>query len=65
MKKIKLEKCSHCGNEPVIYSNGGVNCPECFQHIRMLTPKEKKIHQKDIKKMIGMYKIIKDIEQNE
>lgn len=57
MKRIELEKCPHCGGEPVIYSHGGVNCPDCFQHIRMLTPEEKKQHKKNIKGILKRTKL--------
>ena len=53
-EKIKLEKCPHCGDKPTICSHGGVNCPNCFQFIRMLTPKEMKIHQGNLNKILKM-----------
>lgn len=56
-KEIKLEECPNCGGALWFCSRGGVNCPDCFKFIRMLTPEENKINLENQKNLGTYYNI--------
>ena len=49
---MKKDKCPYCGNtELSLCSQGGWNCPDCFNFVRMATPKERKEQIKGIREL--------------